>query len=51
MIYLSLVVLLCLSAWFSGMEIAMFSLSSAKVKELVLQKRKNGIKHLKRQTY
>ncbi|OGY93308.1 MAG: hypothetical protein A2406_00965 [Candidatus Komeilibacteria bacterium RIFOXYC1_FULL_37_11] len=42
MIYLSLVVLLCLSAWFSGMEIAMFSLSSAKVKELVLQKRKNA---------
>ena len=42
MIYLSLVLLLCMSAWFSGMEIAMFSLSSGKVKELVLQKRKNA---------
>jgi putative hemolysin len=42
MIYLVLVVLLALSSWFSGMEIAMFSLSSAKVKELVLDKRKNA---------
>jgi putative hemolysin len=42
MIYLILVVLLALSSWFSGMEIAMFSLSSAKVKELVLDKRKNA---------
>ena len=42
MIYLTLVILLALSSWFSGMEIAMFSLSSAKVKELVLDKKKNA---------
>lgn len=42
MVYLTLIILLCMSAWFSGMEIALFSLSSAKVKELVLQKRKNA---------
>ena len=42
MIYLVLVILLGLSAWFSGMEIAMFSLSGAKVKELVLKKKKNA---------
>lgn len=43
MIYLQLTILLALSSWFSGMEIAMFSLSSAKVKELVLRKRKNSL--------
>ena len=31
-----------LSAWFSGMEIALFSLSSAKVKSLVSENRKNS---------
>ncbi|MBT4516418.1 MAG: HlyC/CorC family transporter [Candidatus Komeilibacteria bacterium] len=42
MIYLTLVILLGLSSWFSGMEIALFSLSSAKVKELVLAKKHNA---------
>ena len=42
MIYLYLLVLILLSSWFSGMEIAMFSLSSAKVKELVLAKKQNA---------
>ena len=31
-----------MSSWFSGMEIAMFSLSSAKIKELVLAKKSNA---------
>ena len=39
---LILIILLVLSAWFSGMEIAMFSLSSAKVKSLVLAKKQNA---------
>ncbi|MFA6307545.1 MAG: hemolysin family protein [Patescibacteria group bacterium] len=43
MIYLVLVILLFMSAWFSGMEIAMFSLSNAKVKELVLKKKPNAL--------
>jgi len=42
MIYLVLVILLVLSAWFSGMEIAMFSLSDARVKDLVLRKKHNA---------
>jgi len=42
MIYLILVILLVLSAWFSGMEIAMFSLSSARVRSLVLKKKPNA---------
>jgi len=42
MIILYLVILLTLSAWFSGMEIALFSLSSAKVKALVNEKKKNA---------
>lgn len=42
MIYLILLILLLCSAWFSGMEIAMFSLTPAKVKELVLAKRHNA---------
>lgn len=42
MLYLTLLILLILSAWFSGMEIAMFSLTPAKVKELVLSKRHNA---------
>jgi len=43
MIYLSLVILLVLSSWFSGMEIALFSLSPAKVKELVLAKKPRAL--------
>lgn len=42
MVYVALFILLALSSWFSGMEIAMFSLSSAKVKDLVLHKKKNA---------
>jgi len=42
MVYITLFILLALSSWFSGMEIAMFSLSSAKVKDLVLRKKKNA---------
>ena len=42
MIVLYLIILLTLSAWFSGMEIALFSLSSAKVKALVNEKKKNA---------
>ena len=36
--------LLVLSAWFSGMEIAMFSLSSAKIKKLILDNDKKNKK-------
>lgn len=43
MIFVYLTILLLLSSWFSGMEIAMFSLSSAKVKELVIHKKKNAL--------
>ncbi len=39
MIYLILLLLIILSAWFSGMEIALFSLSPAKIKELILTKK------------
>ncbi len=42
MIILYLVVLVLLSAWFSGMEIALFSLSSGTVKDLVLNKKPNA---------
>jgi magnesium and cobalt exporter, CNNM family len=42
MIILYLVVLLAMSAWFSGMEIALFSLSSAKVKSMVSDNKKNS---------
>jgi putative hemolysin len=42
MMLLYLVILLTLSAWFSGMEIALFSLSSAKVKALVEEEKKNA---------
>ncbi|MCD4704478.1 hemolysin family protein [bacterium] len=42
MIILYLIILLSLSAWFSGMEIALFSLSSAKIKALVKEKKKNS---------
>jgi magnesium and cobalt exporter, CNNM family len=42
MILLYLIILLTLSAWFSGMEIALFSLSSTKVKALVEEKKKNA---------
>lgn len=42
MTYFILVILLLLSAWFSGMEIALFSLSPAKVKSLVLANKKNS---------
>jgi CBS domain containing-hemolysin-like protein len=37
-----LIFLIALSGWFSGMEIAMFSLSSAKVKSLVLARKKHS---------
>lgn len=42
MILLYLVILLATSAWFSGMEIALFSLSSSKVKSMVNENRKNA---------
>lgn len=42
MIFIYLAILLGLSSWFSGMEIALFSLSSAKVRELVLAKKPNA---------
>lgn len=42
MIYITLFILLILSGWFSGMEIALFSLSPAKVKSLVLANKKNA---------
>lgn len=42
MIYIILFILLLLSAWFSGMEIAMFSMSPAQVRSLVLHKTKNA---------
>jgi len=42
MILLYLIILLAMSAWFSGMEIALFSLSSAKVKALVNEKKRNA---------
>lgn len=42
MIYIILLILLILSGWFSGMEIALFSLSEAKIKELVLAQKKNS---------
>lgn len=42
MIYLFLILLVALSAWFSGMEIAMFSMSSGQVKSMVLAKKKNA---------
>lgn len=43
MLYLALIILIVCSSWFSGMEIAMFTLSSAKVKELVLAKKPNAL--------
>lgn len=42
MIFFYLVILILLSAWFSGMEIALFSLSSAQVKSFVLAHKKNA---------
>lgn len=42
MLYIILLILLILSGWFSGMEIALFSLSSGKVKHLVLAKKTNA---------
>ncbi len=42
MIIFYLILLLILSAWFSGMEIALFSLSAAKVKALVKEKKKHS---------
>ncbi len=39
---LAIIILICLSAWFSGMEIALFSLSASKVKSLVLAQKKNS---------
>ncbi|PLX25135.1 hypothetical protein C0580_03165 [Candidatus Parcubacteria bacterium] len=42
MIYIILFILLLLSAWFSGMEIAMFSLTPAQVRSLVMHKSKNS---------
>ena len=43
MIYFSLFILLLFSAWFSGMEIALFSLSSAKIRSLLLTKGKKAV--------
>ncbi|MDD5749428.1 MAG: hemolysin family protein [Patescibacteria group bacterium] len=43
MLIITLLILVFLSSWFSGMEIAMFSLTPAKVKELVLAKKKNAL--------
>ena len=45
--FIILFILLVLSAWFSGMEIAMFSLSSAKIKELTLANSKKNKKLIK----
>ncbi|MBU1202616.1 hemolysin family protein [Patescibacteria group bacterium] len=42
MTFFVLLILLILSSWFSGMEIALFSLSSSKVKELVMAKKPNA---------
>ena len=42
MFFLEIIVLLMLSAWFAGMEIALFSLTPAAVKSLVLSKAKNA---------
>ena len=42
MIFIALLILLILSSWFSGMEIALFSLPSSKVKELVMSKTPNA---------
>lgn len=42
MIYIILFILLLLSAWFSGMEIAMFSMTPAQVRSLVMHKTKNA---------
>ena len=45
--FIILFILLVLSAWFSGMEIAMFSLSSAKTKQLTLANSKKNKKLIK----
>ena len=45
--FIILLILLILSAWFSGMEIAMFSLSPAKIKELTLANSKKNKKLIK----
>ncbi|MBT4850233.1 HlyC/CorC family transporter [Candidatus Parcubacteria bacterium] len=42
MMYLVLLILIALSAWFSGMEIAMFSMSSAQVKSMAMAKKSNA---------
>jgi len=42
MFFLEIIVLIVLSAWFSGMEIALFSLSQGAVKALVLAKARNA---------
>jgi len=42
MIYIVLLILLLLSAWFSGMEIALFSLRPAQVRSLSLHKKTNA---------
>jgi putative hemolysin len=42
MIIFYLIILLTLSAWFSGMEIALFSLPTARVRALVKEKKKNS---------
>lgn len=39
---ITIIILLILSAWFSGMEIAMFSLSASRIKSLILAKKKNS---------
>ncbi|MBP9802049.1 DUF21 domain-containing protein [Patescibacteria group bacterium] len=42
MLFIVLILLLICSAWFSGMEIALFSLSSAKVKSLSMSNKTNA---------
>ena len=42
MFFIYLVILIILSGWFSGMEIALFSLTPGSVKSLVIAKRKNS---------
>jgi len=42
MFFVYILVLLICSAWFSGMEIALFSITPGSVKSLVLSKKKNA---------